>query len=130
MEVIQRRDAFGHPMLDDLAALEAEQAQRGDALPSTNGRDTETLPLLGATECPLRGDSVAFCDQRLDFDATVGEDGPNLGGSPPDAVGPDKPPRGCADVRTRGDQLVHGLLTWTGQHLIEKAASYRLVDPY
>ena len=128
MEVVQRREAFGHPVLDDLAAFDAEEAQGGDALSSTNGRDTEALPLLRATEWPLRRDPVAFRDQRLDFDVAIGEDGPNLGGRPLDAIGSDKPSRGCADIRTGGNQFVHGPLTRAGKYLIEKATRDCLVD--
>ena len=129
-EVVQRRDAFGHPVLDDLAVLDAEQAQGGDALTSTGGWDTEALPLLRATKRPLRGDPVAFRDQGMDLDVTVGEGGSNLGARPLGAFGPDKPSRGGADVRARSNQLVHCSLTRTGKHLIEKAARYRLVDCY
>ena len=113
-ERVQRRSAFGHPVLDDLAVLDAEQTQGGYAFVSTRGRDPEEFPPLRAAERPLHGDSVAFRNQCLDLDSTVGEGRRDLGARLPDALGSGEPSRGHANDGVRSNQLIYGLYALAG----------------
>jgi hypothetical protein len=109
LEGVQRQNAFSHRVIDDLAVLDAEHTQGGCAFVSTRGWDPEEFPPLRAAERPLHRDSVAFRNQCLDFDSTVGEGRRDLGTRLLDALRSGEPSRGHADDGVWSNQLIYGL---------------------